>query len=885
MREWLEKLNDPTRDVYERRYRLHSAVSIILLTLWLIFAWIVDGYSLRILIFGLCDLLFIPTMIWTLRTGKIQIGAGGSGIVLVFLMLPASFFLNGGIYAGAPNWCIIALIFVTLTIRGNLRKFLLACDMIITALCYLLTWKFPELVDPYTVASAYADSLASLIITAVLTSTMFLFQMYMAKQEREILTSQQQEILELNSAQNRFFSSMSHEIRTPVNTIIGLNEMILREDVSEEVAEDAGQVRAAGRMLLHLVNDILDMSKLESGRMELTEEAFSIGDMLSEIVGMMWIHAEKKGLAFHVNVSATVPARLYGDEMRIKQVLINVLNNAVKYTEKGSVSLSVRENQGMIVFTISDTGVGIKKESIPNLFTAFKRVESDENRKIEGTGLGLSIVKQLVDLMGGQIGVSSVYMQGTTFTIEIPEKRAGEETVGDLNIEERHALNSHGKYVRQFIAPKARILIVDDNEANLMVAAKLLRDTQMQIDTVSNGESALQKTMENRYHLIFMDHLMPGMDGITCLHLLRSQTGGMNRDTKVVALTANADSGSRQLYAGEGFDGYLVKPVIGSTLEHECIRLLPRDLVQITAESRGIVENSVLWMHEQERRVEIRITTDSIADLPKDLTEKYGIAMIPHAIHTAEGIFLDGREVNAESVVSYMEQRQETAQTLAPEKSDYESFFAQQLAGANQVIHISISGKVPGSGMMNAQEAGKSFHNVNVVDSHHLSSGEGLLALEAAKMAKEGQSLENVLTGLENIRDQISSSFIVDNLDYMVRSNLVGTRIAKISNALMIRPVLRLRNGEIHTNGVYLGSRKRAWQRYVASELKSMSSIDPGILFVTHVGLSQDDLKEIKHEIEKRGCFDSVIFQKASPAIAVNCGPGTFGLLYKKRIG
>ena len=244
MRQWFEKLNDPSRDVYERRYRLLSAISIAALLFWVVLAWCVDGYSMRILFFGICGLLFIPTMLITLKTGRIQVGAGASGFVLVFAMVPFAFLYNGGIYAGAPNWCILALMFVTLTVRGRLRIFLLLSDFGMTILCYLLTWLYPSLVDSFTTASAYADSLSSLIITTVMVGSMFLFQLHMANQERETMTAQQEEIMELSNAQNRFFSSMSHEIRTPVNTIIGLNEMILREDISEEVARDADQVRA-----------------------------------------------------------------------------------------------------------------------------------------------------------------------------------------------------------------------------------------------------------------------------------------------------------------------------------------------------------------------------------------------------------------------------------------------------------------------------------------------------------------------------------------------------------------------------------------------------------------------------------------------------------------
>ena len=260
------------------------------------------------------------------------------------------------------------------------------------------------------------------------------------KSGRRILESeaQKKELEGLSQAQNTFFSSMSHEIRTPINTIIGLNEMILREEISDEVAQDAANIQSAGKMLLHLINDILDMSKLESGQMEIVNSTYNTADMLSDIVGMLWIRAQDKGLKFSVEVEPSLPSQLVGDEMRIRQVLINILNNAIKYTKEGSVKLSIQcENKGSntskIIYTVSDTGMGIRKENIPHLFDAFKRMDEDKNKYIEGTGLGLSIVKQLVDMMNGTITVNSIYMKGSTFIIEIPQEIADDTEVGDIS--------------------------------------------------------------------------------------------------------------------------------------------------------------------------------------------------------------------------------------------------------------------------------------------------------------------------------------------------------------------------------------------------------------------------------------------------------------------
>lgn len=630
------------------------------------------------------------------------------------------------------------------------------------------------------------------------------------------------------------------------------------------------------------------MSKLESGRMEMVQAPYSLSDLLTDVVGMLSIRARENSLDFHVDVDPDLPAELVGDEMRIKQILINVLNNAFKYTEKGSVTLSVQQKKGengalILVFTVRDTGIGIKKESIPYLFSAFKRVDLEQNRYIEGTGLGLAIVKQFVDLMGGDISVNSVYTHGSTFVIELPQSSVGTETLGEIQMGTRSLVPSALRYTPHFEAPEAKVLLVDDNAANRMVTLKLLRETRMQIDTAQNGEEALQRTLRTAYHLILMDHVMPVMDGVTCLKLLRTQTGGLSKEAKVVALTANVDSGSRRFYATEGFDGYLVKPCSGDAVEEECVRLLPPELVQRTRAEREILEDSISWMTEREKREEIVITTDSIADIPDAVIQKYRIGVVPHIVHTEEGDFRDGIEIEASGLVEYMADGDRSAKTIPPTPAEYEAFFARQLHRANQVIHISISSQIRGSGFSAAKEAAGAFDNVTVVDSAHLSSGEGLLVLEACRLVQEGLEAEDIVDRLETVKKGIHTSFIVDSLDFLERANLVNRQIAKISNALMIRPVLRLKRGEIKIGRIFLGSREASWKQYISRELNALTAIDRRVLFVTYVGLSQRDLSMIRIEIEKRGQFDAVYFQKASPAIAVNCGPGTFGLLFQEK--
>ena len=713
-----------------------------------------------------------------------------------------------------------------------------------------------------------------------------LYTKYRLHEQLVTAAKQHSEIEMLNKAQNSFFSNMSHEIRTPINTIIGLNEMILREDVSDEVIEDAANIKAAGKLLLNLINDILDMSKFQSGRMQLLYAPYHTGDMLSDIVGMLWIRAKEKKLDFHIDVSPDIPAELVGDEVRVKQILINVINNAIKYTKEGTVSLSVQSEMKEdklcnMIYTVSDTGIGIKTEDIPYLFSAFKRVDENANRHIEGTGLGLSIVKQLVDLMGGKITVNSVYTKGSTFIIEIPQRVEREGRVGEYNFSKTGS-GKKSEYAPKFEAPEARILVVDDNEANLMVVSKLLRGTKVRIDTVTSGADALKKTLNIKYDVIFMDHLMPEMDGIECKRKIKEQTGGRCRDSHIIILTANADEENRALYAREGFDGYLPKPVSGDELENELYSFLPKELVHITGNRTDLAEETISWMQGSKKRRSVVITTESVADLPFEILNKYGVEVLPHKVVTGEGIFKDGKEIETQGVLKYMEDLNHKVKPMGPTVKEAEDFFAKQLANANNVVHISISSKVENSGYGSAMEAAKSFDNVFVFDSSHLSSGQGLMVIEACRLAEEGKSAEEIIKKLETLKNKIHTSFIVDNLDFLARAGQVSNGTANVVKSLMGRPVLRLKKGKMGLGMTYFGTRENAWRSYINSILSS-GNIDRRVLFVTYVGVSRSETEWIKAQIEKKMKFDEIYIVQASPAIAVNSGHGTFGLLYREK--
>ncbi len=867
----------------ERMFRLLVMMGLIGMLAGIVSGTLTGGNIRNFIIMMVVYVALFCFAYYSIHFKKIQLGAVIIAFLIIFLILPFNFFTGGGIYGGSPIWLLFGVVYVSLVVEGKIKYFLLVSGVVLSAVCYYTAYFYPNLIVQHTLAVAYVDSFSTLSIVTVVTCSMILFQNAIYRSENETAQKQKSEIEKLNQAQNRFFSSMSHEIRTPINTIIGLNEMILRDTTSDEVAADAKSIQGASKMLLTLINDILDMSKLESGKMDIVPVIYDVGAMLSDIVNMIWVRAKEKEIEFHIDVDQKMPAQLFGDEVRIKQILINVLNNAVKYTPEGSVTLSIqckRTGSGLaqISYSVSDTGMGIKKENIPHLFSAFKRVDEEKNRYIEGTGLGLSIVKQLVDLMGGDIAVNSVYTKGSTFVITLPQEIIGEAQIGELDLETRHAMNIREHYKQSFEAPHAQVLIVDDNVTNLMVEEKLLRDTKVKVRTASSGAECLKNTLQERYDVIFMDHLMPGMDGIECLHEVRAQKGGLNQDTPVVILTANAGSENQALYTREGFDGYLLKPVSGVQLERELLSHLPEGLVtMVGAGAFDAVVDSPVLTHKN--KLPLMISTDSVCDLPDWLVKKHNIAVMPYRVLTEGGEFLDGVETETDGILSYIDRKGRKARSEAPQVADYEEFFAAQLTKAQYIIHISMAQNVS-QGYQKAMEASKIFDNVVVLDSGHLSSGMGLMVLRAAEYASAGLAADVVINEIERIKNNVRTSFIVDSTEYLARAGRVSSRINSICKAFMLHPVLVLKNSSMKVGRIMIGTKDVVRNRYVSSTFRVMGEIDQRILFITYAGMTVKELKEIEEQVKSKITFEQVIYQKASPAVTTNCGPGTFGLLF-----
>ncbi|MBO4401679.1 MAG: response regulator [Selenomonadaceae bacterium] len=396
-----------------------------------------------------------------------------------------------------------------------------------------------------------------------------------------------------NKSKSQFLSNMSHEIRTPINAILGMNEMILRESSDPQILEYAENIRAAGNTLLGIVNDILDFSKIEAGKMEIIPVEYALSSLLNDLVNMIQARAEKKGLEFHINAEWSLPSDLYGDEIRIKQIVTNILTNAVKYTEKGSVTLTVSsrkiaDDTARIRISVKDTGIGIKQEDLKKLYSAFERIEEKRNRTIEGTGLGMNITKSLLEMMGSRLEVSSVYGEGSDFSFEIEQKVLNWHPIGDFEESYRHALSQHKKYREKFTAPAARILVVDDTVMNITVVKGLLKQTKIKIDTADSGYAALKLVTKNVYDIIFLDHRMPGIDGIETLQRMKAMPDNLNQSAPVISLTANAISGARQIYINAGFQDYLTKPIDSEKLEAMLLDYLPAEKVHSVEETDDV---------------------------------------------------------------------------------------------------------------------------------------------------------------------------------------------------------------------------------------------------------------------------------------------------------
>ncbi len=407
--------------------------------------------------------------------------------------------------------------------------------------------------------------------------------------EREALIDKTERATAANEAKSAFLSNMSHEIRTPINAILGMNEMIMRESVDADIINYSENIRTAGNTLLGLVNSILDFSKIEAGEIDITPVKYELVSMLTDLVNMVRSRPEVKERKLQIitEFDKNAPYSLYGDELHIKQVISNILTNAVKYTEKGSVTFKVgfekaADDPNAVILSVSvkDTGIGIKEEDLERLFSKFERIEEKRNRNIAGTGLGMNITKSLLELMGSSLEVESVYGKGSVFSFKLRQTVEDWKAIGDYELTRRKQVSNRKKYTGRFTAPNARVLAVDDMPMNLVVFTSLLSNTKMKIDTAENGDGGIELARSNKYDIIFLDHMMPNKDGIETMREIRALENSFNADTPLICLTANAIAGAREMYMEAGFDDYMTKPIEAAKLEEMIYSYLPEDKIK-----------------------------------------------------------------------------------------------------------------------------------------------------------------------------------------------------------------------------------------------------------------------------------------------------------------
>ena len=534
--------------------------------------------TIAVILLVVCAALYLSVRKNKMRMAGLLICLGANLVVF-----PMMFFTSGGIYSGMPIWFVLGLLFTWLILDGWTCLLLFLLGFATMAGCILIAENNPGLLTQMPEGYMVSDVIQTIFIVSCIFGAILKYQTYIYEKQRKLLMEHQEELIAANHAKSTFLANMSHEIRTPINGIIGMDTMLLRECEDNEILKEYGRnIQSASQSLLSIVNDILDISKIESGKLEIIPVEYNLFSVMNDCYNMTASRAAEKGLEFSIYINPAIPCGLYGDEVRVRQIINNLLSNAVKYTNEGSVELHVdyegkRDASMLLVITVKDTGIGIRKEDIGRLFENFTRVDEKKNRNIEGTGLGLNLTKNLVEMMGGEISVSSVYGQGSTFHARIQQQIRNHEPIGDFNKRYREQIESENTDTELVYAPDARVLVVDDVPMNLLVAKGLLKYTGVVVDTAESGMEALDRIEKDKYDLIFMDHLMPNMDGVECFHRMQEKGNHPNITTPVVILTANAILGAREDYMQAGFTDYLSKPIQEKELNSILLKYLPQE--------------------------------------------------------------------------------------------------------------------------------------------------------------------------------------------------------------------------------------------------------------------------------------------------------------------
>lgn len=832
---------------------------------------------------GLLLIALIFVMILTFKFGQMEIAAMILSVVLSTIVFPEMFLYSGGIKGGASSFFTLSIFYVVVMFSGKKLIFFLGLNVIFDIITYLYSYYHPEaVVIIESEMMAHIDSFFGFIIVGIAVGVFMKFQMQMYKEEREVVFSQKKELEEINDSRNNFFTSMTHEIRTPVNTVIGSNEMILRQSDDEEIRQFANNSKAAGKMLLNLVNDILDLSKIEMHMMEIVSVEYETKDLFRDLIEIVSVSANEKNLKFICNIDENVPTTLLGDEKRIQQIIINLLSNAIKYTEKGSVNFTVTtekidDKHINLKVSVADTGIGIKKEDIAVLYDSFRRIDQARNIKVEGSGLGLSITKQLIDLMGGEITVDSIYTKGSIFTVVLKQEVVDPTPIGD--IWEKISINVSSKeyYKQLFEAPEARVLVVDDNDMNSLVISKLLEKTKVKIDVANSGADAVKKTKEKYYHVILMDYMMPELNGVETVRKIRNQRNGLCRESAVIMISANEISEVKDLAENDIFEGFLEKPVQPDKLERELLRFIPDEIVEYRKGDEQIFSMESDRVASVRKRKKVYVTTDCICDLPEEVLQNYDIKVMYLYVETEKGRFADIKEIDSDNLSELVSDEKTYATSVAV--CEYEDFFAEALTEAEEVIHVSMASK-SGRCYDVAVAAAGSFDHVRVIDSGQISCGQGLVTLHAARMAMGGSSVSEIMESVNQIFKKVHTRFVLPHVKLYSKRGYINRLFGKVIDFVGLKPVLSTYQGKMRIVGMVTGTAENAWTNFIRMQFINKKKIDKRIVIITYVGCSAQEREFIKREVLKQVAFEKVIMQKASLSSAVSSGSHAIGISY-----
>lgn len=884
-KKWKRILVDREMDVKKRTFCWVATLTMVFASIALAESAFVGDSVVVVVCMGVlfasaaCSIAFI--LLWD----KDQTASYLMGVALCGITIPTIFFFNGGIEGGATVWFSLGIIYLMLMFEGLQMYVSLVLAVCVYVASYVLAYLYPALVHPLNSKMAiFADSLFSVISVGVAAGIMARVYILGNTSQRNVVLKQKEELEKASSSQNAFFKSMSSELKTPVHNIIESGELISRYTDDEDALGYVDRIHAASKALLSKIDDVLDMSQLEGNQLELANDNYDLMDVFKEIHYMVRNHVKAPKIVFRVDVDEHVPRYLRGDVRRIKQILITLLASAIDCTPEGNITLRVTFNQLKadkitLKFSVEDSGNGIRKDEFDALYSMVEASTSDGKENIQGSGLKFAVAKRLVDQMGGEFFVDSIYTKGATFSFVIPQEVAEERGIGDVVKELQYLNKTRAIYEHLFEAPNASVLVVDSNQESNLLIQDLLEETKVHVDMAISFAECLEKTQQTLYQLILMADQMYEMDGTNLIREIRRQENGLCHNTSVIAMTSAGRKDAKAHFEKLDFDDYIEKPFSGEALEEKVYDYISPELVEFYAH-KDEEQNFKMQKLVTTRKKKIKITTDCVADINADDLAMMDVSTMYLYIRTEQGRFADTIEIDSDNLAQYRVDNHYSATADSVSVEEFEAFFAEQLTQAEEVIHISL-GKNCGASYAVAMEASKNFDHVHVIDSCNIACGQNMLVLYAARLVREGHSARYVIDTLEATKKMICTYFIMSSADTFYQSGRGGILLMKLCHNLHLHPVLAAREEGLRPVGFMFGNMRRCRAEFVRRALRHRN-VDRSALFFTHVAIGTNELDDIVEYSKKKGRIGNVFVNKASFSVACSSGVGSLAVAYYK---